>query len=249
MNIYRHIAILTLLCILAACTNDIDRLKWVGKEPPMNEVNNPNQKVPPITWPHPMAQVEQDKRAVNSLWNQNSRHFFKDQRARKEGDILTVKVEIKDKATLDNKTERKRTAADQMGLPALFGKEADLLNLIPGATPNPASLISVSADMDNGGEGAIEREEEIETEIAAVITQVLPNGNLVIYGSQDVRVNYEVRQLTVHGVIRPEDITAQNQINSGKIAEARISYGGKGLITDVQQPRLGHQIVDLLSPW
>jgi len=239
-----------LVALVTGCTQgQVDRLEWVGKEPPMNSVSLPERhqdKVQPIRWP--VAQQKSEKPSANTLWSNNSRHFFKDQRAHSIGDILTVKVDIKDSANLDNKTERKRKNSEKMGVPSLFGMEQNLVGFLPGKA-NPASLLSMSGNTDNSGEGIIEREEQISTEVAAVVTQVMPNGNLVIYGSQEIRVNYEVRQLTVEGVIRAEDIGADNMVPSNRIAEARISYGGKGLISDVQQPRMGSQIVDILSPW
>ncbi len=213
----------------------------------MEKVQNPKDKSAPVRWP--IARASQpDVRAANSLWSHTTRQFFRDQRAYKVGDILTVKVIIKDKAELDNKTERKRTTAENLGAPNVFGLEGKLLGLVPG-NANPSTLLGVTGNTDSKGEGIIEREEEIQTEVAAVVTQVLPNGNLVIYGSQEIRVNFEVRQLTVEGVIRSEDVSPTNTIEANQIAEARISYGGKGLISDVQQPRIGNQIIDILSPW
>jgi len=226
----------------------VDRLEWVGQEPPMQEINDLEEKAQaPVRWPAMDKNMGTIKTA-NSLWGKGSRAFFSDSRAGKVGDILIVKVEIKDKAELDNKTERKRENKDSIGANRFFGLENILTAWMPGKAV-PATLLDVDGSMDNSGEGIIEREEIITTEVSAVVTQVLPNGNLVIYGSQEIRVNYETRQLTVEGVIRPEDISPSNEVRSNQIAEARISYGGKGLISDVQQPRMGAQLVDVLSPW
>jgi len=240
---------ITLMLSLTSCTKSVvDRLEWVGKEPPMKKIENPVESSEAITWPSPAIKRITTNKSSNSLWGNNSRDYFRDQRARKIGDILTVKVSIKDKAEIDNKTERKRSSSDSLGAPSVFGLEKLATGFLPGKA-NPASLLSVNGSMDNSGEGSIEREEVIDTEIAAVVTQVMPNGNMLIYGSQEVRVNHEVRQLTIEGVIRSQDISPTNKIESQRIAEARISYGGKGLISDVQQPRLGNQIIDIVSPW
>lgn len=242
----RIVYVIILSVIISSCsTSQLDRLEWLGKEPPMEPVQ-PKVQSEPIQWPH--MHINDYDAKKNSLWSKNSKVYFKDQRAYRVGDILTVNIEISDKAELDNKTERKRTETDNSGVSRFFGLENKLANLITEDT-DPANLISSNTSLDNTGEGVIEREEKINTVIAAVVTEVLPNGNLVIYGSQEVRVNFEVRQLTVQGVIRPEDIDPQNEIKYSQIAEARISYGGKGVITDIQQPRIGSQVADILSPF
>lgn len=238
---------LFMLALTAGCSNAIDRLEWVGKEPPMQEIQDPQQKVPPVRWPVAKSEAARVT-TTNSLWSPSSKSFFRDGRAYKVGDILKVKIEIQDKAELDNKTERKRNNSEALAAPQIFGLQ-DLLSRALPENQDPTNLLSITGTADNSGEGAIEREEVIETEIAAVVIQVLPNDSLVIYGSQEIRVNYEVRQLTVQGVIRPIDIAPDNSIASNQIAEARISYGGRGLISDVQQPRVGTQVLDIVSPW
>ncbi len=244
-NIFLSLAITGLLSSCA--TSQLDRLEWLGKAPPMNPVQPKNQEEP-IKWPVSSTQTFAPA-SSNSLWDGSSKTFFKDQRAAKVGDILTVRVTIQDKAQLGNKTESKRTENDNVKIPEAFGLQGKIAKLIPGIDGNPANLLDQDTTMNNKGEGIINRSENIVTQVAAVITDVLPNGNFVIYGSQEVRVNFEVRQLTVRGVIRPEDITPNNEIAYSQIAEARISYGGKGIITDIQQPRIGNQLADILSPW
>jgi flagellar L-ring protein precursor FlgH len=221
-------------------------MEWLGKEPPMMPVE-PKMSNEPIKWPV-VAATEDGNGAKNSLWKKQSKAFFRDQRAASIGDIMTVRISIQDRAELDNRTERIRIETDETGASNFFGLEDKLTKYLPNGA-DPSSLISTNSNVNNRGEGQIEREEIIDTVVAAVVTEVLPNGNLLIYGSQEVRVNYEVRQLTVQGVIRPEDISPQNEIQYSQIAEARISYGGKGIIMDIQQPRLGNQLADILSPW
>ncbi len=235
--------------ILSACsTSQLDRLEWLGRKPPMTE-----QKVEPpsFKWPSEAPKVTKPA-SSNSLWDGNSKTFFKDQRAGKVGDIVTVRVAVQDRAQVNNRTERRRTENDNVRVPEIFGlqgKLAGLAKVVSGSKGNPANLIDQETVLNNRGEGIINRTENINTVIAAVITKVLPNGNFAIYGSQEVRINYELRQLTVKGVIRPEDITPNNEVSLNQIAEARISYGGQGVIDDIQQPRIGNQVSDILSPW
>ena len=187
-------------------------------------------------------------REPNSLWRPGSRAFFKDLRATRVGDLLTVVIEINDKGELDNSSVRSRDNTEGADAPAILGYETSLSKVLPDAI-NPGNLLELSSNSNSNGDSTIEREEEIDLELAAVVTQVLPNGNLVILGRQETRVNFEVRELQITGVIRPEDITSQNTISYEKIAEARLAYGGRGFMSDVQQPRYGQQIIDILFPF
>lgn len=247
MRILKLILILIPVFSLTAC-GSLKRLENVGKKPALSAIENPASKpgYKPVRMPMPVttASIHQP----NSLWRSGSRAFFKDQRARKVGDILTVNVRITDKAEIDNKTTQSRVNNQNSTISALagFGKKA--LKLLPsGAALTP--LTDTDSTTKSEGEGSVDREEKLTVTMAAVINQVLPNGNLVIEGKQEVRVNFEVRELIVAGVVRPEDISAQNTIDSTKIAEARISYGGRGQISDMQQPRYGQQVLDILLPF
>lgn len=244
----RTALLLGLTLSTAGCGTMADRLSHIGEEPPMSSIQNPTQQYgyKPVSMPMPAP--ENVERQPNSLWRSGSRAFFKDQRAARVGDILTVLIEMDDKAELDNSSTRKRSSSDTLGVPNIFGYESELGAVLPDAV-DPASLLSTTGKSNNTGEGTINRKEKIKLQVAAVINQILPNGNLVMSGSQEVRVNYEVRVLNVSGIIRPEDITSSNTISYEKIAEARISYGGRGQITDVQQPRYGSQVLDIISPF
>jgi flagellar L-ring protein precursor FlgH len=233
---------------LSACGNMIDRVAEIGKEPSMDPIqnpqNDPNYQPVSLPMPSPMADVRQP----NSLWRQGSRAFFKDQRAGKVGDILTVVIEIDDQAKLDNKTDQARDGSNSAGLDNLLGYETMLADIFPDGI-DAGNLVNSDSASSTTGSGTVDRSEAIKLRVAAVITQVLPNGNMVLQGTQQVRVNYELRALTVGGVIRPEDISNVNEINYDKIAEARIAYGGKGTLSDVQQPRYGQQVYDIFFPF
>ena len=232
---------------LAACGTG-ERLSEVGKAPSMSPIENPTTKLGyrAVSMPMPSPQVV--TRQQNSLWASDRQAFFEDQRADNVGDILTVTIDIQDKAELDNETERTREGGENAGLSALLGYEASLADILPENVNNSA-LVGAEAESNYKGEGTIDREEKIQVKLAAIVTQILPNGNMVIEGRQEVRVNYEKRILELAGVIRPQDITIDNTISYDKVAEARVSYGGKGQITDVQQPRYGQQVYDVLFPF
>jgi flagellar L-ring protein precursor FlgH len=232
---------------LTAC-GAAQRLSDIGKQPDMSKIENPQlaQGYRPVSMPMPAPVIE--TKQPNSLWSADRQTFFKDQRAKRVGDILTVNVKIADKGKLDNKTTRTRDANEDADVTNIFGYESDLNRVLPQAV-NPGSLVSLGDQSNHEGEGKIDRKEDINIDLAATITQILPNGNMVIHGSQEILVNFEKRILSVDGIIRPEDITVGNTIPSEQIAEARIVYGGQGQLTDVQQPRYGQQLYDVLMPF
>jgi flagellar L-ring protein precursor FlgH len=233
---------------VVGCGNTLERIARAGQEPPLSPIENPRAQdlYQPVSLPMPDPLT--DARQPASLWRQGSRAFFKDQRAGRVGDILTVVIEIQDEATLDNSTSRTRSADESAALDNLLGYETKIPDIF-NEHADPANLVNGNSDSTSTGTGSTARQEQIDLRMAAVVTQILPNGNLVIQGSQQVRVNYELRDLTVKGVIRPEDITAVNEVPYDKIAEARIAYGGEGTVSDLQQPRYGQQIFDILFPF
>jgi flagellar L-ring protein FlgH len=232
---------------LGGCAS-LDRLQNIGQAPALSAIENPTAQpgYKPVSMPMPAPQPVAT--ASNSLWRQGSRAFFKDQRAAQVGDILTVRVRITDSANINNQTNRSRKGAESLGATNLFGLENELVKLLPNGAKADA-LIKAQSDTSTQGAGSVKRSEQLVTDVAAVVIQVLPNGNLVLEGKQEVRVNFEVRELIVGGVVRPEDIEAGNQIDSTKIAQARIAYGGRGQLTDVQQPRYGQQAMEILLPF
>jgi len=235
-----------LLSALLGSCSAIDRLKNVGEKPDLSEIKNPTTQpgYKPVQMPMPAPQPATYN--PNSLWRNGARAFFKDQRAMQVGDILTVTVKIADSAQIANETQRNRSMTENSGITDFAGSK-----LLSGAAAAvmPGRILSADGTTTMDNKGSINRQEALITNIAAVVTQVLPNGNLVIEGKQEIRVNFEIRELIVAGIVRPEDIQSDNTIDSTKIAEARMAYGGRGQITDIQQPRYGEQVMDIILPF
>ena len=231
--------------LLGGCAA-LDRLKNIGEQPALSAIENPTAQpgYKPVQMPMPAPQP-----AVynpNSLWRNGSRAFFKDQRAMQVGDIMTVKVKITDKAKFENDTAAQPHQQGRFRHHAISSAaSSDRHGRAGPAGQDPDRGFDSATD----NKGSVNRQEALLTNVAAVVTQVLPNGNLVVEGKQEVRVNFEVRELIVAGIVRPEDIESDNTIDSTKIAQARIAYGGRGQITDVQQPRYGQQVMDMLLPF
>jgi flagellar L-ring protein FlgH len=240
-----RLALLALVA-LGGC-NAGTRLSQLGETPPLTTIQDPHQQpgYRPVSLPMPAPIV--GERRPNSLWQAGSRAFFKDQRAAQIGDILTVVVNFDEKAIFNDETQRQRTASDQVTAGGLFGLEQKIPHVLAGA--NPANLVNTSGNSNHDGKTVMNREEQVSLQVAALVTQVLPNGNLVVQGRQEFRVNFEVRELQVAGVIRQQDITSTNTVDYSKLAEARISYGGRGQLMDAQQPRYGQQLLDIVSPF
>ncbi len=243
----RALALAAALLPLAGC-NAYDRINSIGEQPKLATIEDPTMRAgyTPVKMPMPAPSL--NERQPNSLWETGGRAFFRDHRASRVGDILTVVVSINDQAQISNQTKRSRSNSDTANLSSFLGYESKLNKLLPSAV-DPTSLIDTGSETSNDGKGSIGRAEQIDLRIAATIVQVLPNGNLVVEGKQQVNVNYDMRELNISGVIRPQDISADNTVTYDQIAEARINYGGKGLINDVQQPRYGSQLYDVLMPF
>lgn len=222
----------------------LSRLSEVGRDPAMTPTEDPTKdpKWRPMSMPMPARQPSPNE--ANALWRSGSRAFFKDQRAAQVGDIVTVLVNMNDAANLKNVTSADRTSTESAGMPNFFGLEA----MLPKAI-NPATLVSASSSNNNTGTGQIQRTEAVTLRLAGIVTQVLPNGNLVVAARQEFMVNSELRELRVTGVIRPQDIASDNTVLHDRMAEARISYGGRGQLTELQRARWGQQMMDILMPF
>ena len=225
---------------LAACSTITETVKG----PSLTPVGYPAALVPRdqtvLAQHEPVAQPA----SANSLWRVGARAFFNDQRAAKVGDILTVNIDIDDSAKTSNSTSATRTSDQSLGVPHLLGLESSLGKILPGGF-DPANALATNSKSDHAGAGSINRAEKISLVIAAVVTGVLPNGNLVIQGTQEVRMNTELRQLTVAGIVRPEDISSSNTILSNRISEANIEFTGRG---DVSEPQK-RSIIYRVSKW
>ncbi len=240
-------ALLAINLLVVGC-GSLTKLSELGRPPTMTPPSDPTKSdsYRPLTMPMPAPEIAAPE--ANALWRTGSRAFFRDQRAAQVGDIVTVLVNITDAADFKNNTSAGRTGAETMGLPNLFGFEAALPRILSKAV-NASQLVSASSANNNAGTAELKRNETVTLRLAGVITQVLPNGNLVVAARQEVRVNSELRQLQVSGVIRSQDIASDNTVQHDRMAEARISYGGRGQLTDVQNPRWGQQALDILLPF
>ena len=246
------IRILVMVAAMSLVAGCVPRFDHFGRAP---EISAPGGQRPEIEPPVPQRVAlapppppPSDVGRTASLWQSGPRSLFGDRRARAIGDIMTVVIEIQDEAEITNTTSRSRTGSDEVTVGAFFGLTGIADTLLPGGNVlNPG--VEAEGSSTSNGNGQITREETITLRLAATVLSVLPNGHLQIRGSQEVRVNHELRDLQIAGIVRPEDISRKNVITYDKIADARISYGGRGQISDFQQPRYGQQIVDLISPF
>ena len=241
-------AVGTLVLGIGGC-NTVTRLSEVGDGPELSKITNPVAQpgYRPVSLPMP-APVSPEVNP-NSLWRPGAKVFFKDIRAKEVGDILTVKLTISDSAKLENKTERDRDDGETQNLNTILGLQAEFAKKLPQGINPGGELFRFSTDHQTSGDGEIDRKETITLTFAAVITQVLPNGALAIMGRQEIRVNAELRELMVTGVVRPQDINTDNTITHERIAEMRVAYGGRGMLSELQQPRWGTQVWDIVFPF
>ena len=224
------------------------RLDHLGKAPDFTPSDQGSEHLAMAATGLPPTLERQRLVDRSSTWSGASNSLLGDRRAGDVGDILTVVIEIDEKAEISNSTSRSRSAEESLELGALFGLPQRIDNHLPeGATA--ADAVGIGSESSSEGDGSVRRKEKLTLRIAATVTQVLPNGAMRIEGSQEVRVNFEIRELLVSGYVRPDDVTRTNEITYDKIASARISYGGRGQISDMQQPRYGQQITDILLPF
>ena len=239
-----RLLLLALLLLPAAC----GRTQQVTRAPELSPIDNTPEQYAMMAPPMPVAERSSTPTGGASLWARDRASLLGDRRAMKHGDILTVVIEIDERAEIQNSTQRQRSASEQMGVPSLFGLPSVISSVLPGGA-SLDTAVGLDSTSSARGDGSTSRNESLELRVAGVVTDVLPNGVLAIRGSQEVRVNNELRELLVTGFVRPEDVSRLNEITYDKIASARISYGGRGSIAEAQGPRRGQRILDRALPF
>lgn len=237
-------AIALAFLLLTAC----DRLEQVGRAPDFSPLEGSYQHHAMYSTPLPDDVVPETPTDASSLWTAGRSSLFGDRRAAQRGDILTVVIEIDDKAEISNSSDRSRAGSENMGVPSLFGIPQRLNDSLPEGA-SMAEAVNTTGASSYSGAGNVSRNEKLTLRVAATVVEELANGVLRIEGQQEVRVNYELRELIISGYVRPIDISRQNEITYDKIAGARVSYGGRGQISDFQQPTYGQQVADIVLPF
>jgi len=235
---------LVMLSLTLACA----RADHIGRPPSFTSAIQAPEARAMIVPALPMTILEERPVDAASLWSPSRASLLGDRRAVMRGDILTVVIEIDDRAEISNSSDRSRSGSENLSVPGLFGLPQRLNRELPEGA-SAAELVGITSQSSSSGDGSVKRNEKLELRIAATVLDVLPNGVLSISGSQELRVNFELRELLVTGFVRPEDVSRQNEITYDKIASARVSYGGRGQISDVQQPRVGQQLLDAVLPF
>jgi flagellar L-ring protein precursor FlgH len=237
---------LALLGFVALCA--CGRTDHLGRAPSFTDLEDTTEHLALYSNPMPLVADPDTPTEAASLWTSSPASLFGDRRAGQRGDILTVVIEIDDSAQISNSSDRERKGNEKASIKGLFGLPQSLDEGLPDEAAM-ADAVNIAGSSSYAGEGSVERNEQLTLRIAATVVEELPNGVLRIEGQQEVRVNYELRELLIDGYVRPQDITRQNEISYDKIAGARISYGGRGQISDVQQPRYGQQVADIILPF
>lgn len=237
-------SLLLLPLLLAACGD----LSQVGKAPDFTPLEGSYQHHSLYSTPMPETADPDAPTDASSLWTGQTTSLLGDRRAAQRGDILTVVIEIDDKAEITNSTDRSRTGSRSMGIPQMFGIPQRIDQSLPEGA-SMAEAVETESATSFKGDGSVSRKEKLTLRVAATVVEELPNGVLRIEGQQEVRVNHELRELVVTGYVRPADISRRNEIGYDKIAGARVSYGGRGRITEMQQPSYGQQIADTVLPF
>lgn len=251
-NIRKITTFFVLSILVSGCSDFSDIRDPQTSNLVLDETSIPEVARVSIPMPEELPLVPPQRAEASGLWSNSTTSFFGDNRARRVGDILTVIIDIEDEADLSNETERSRTASQTAGMPVFLGYGKKLDRILPGISESDlptGDIIDLGSTSGSSGEGSIRRNETIRLRVAATIIEDLPNENLVIAGRQEIRVNNELRELRIAGVVRPVDISLRNTISYDKIAEARVSYGGRGQISAIQRPRYGYDALEVVLPY
>ena len=243
MFLRKIVVCITLIATLSGCDTMFNKLNEVGKVPEMSGMSL--YEAPKDMPPENDYGYVKTKSNPNSLWQGAKKSFFK---TKSVGDVLSVVVHISDKAKLSNQTQKARNTGTKIGAPSILGMETVLNKVLPSSSA-AKDLVNINSKDSSNGNGKVDRNETIQTTIAVIVINILPSGNLVIKGKQEVRVNFDIREITIEGIVRPEDIASDNTVQLEQIAEARVSYGGRGQIFEYQQAPYGKQVVDIVSPF
>lgn len=252
----KNIAKMTMFLVLAILVKGCSQFNDI-RDPQTSDLVLDKNSMPEVArvsipMPEVLPMAPPQRAEASGLWSNSTRSFFGDNRAQRVGDILTVIIDIEDEADLSNETERSRTASQTAGMPTFLGYGKKIDRILPGISESDlptGDIIDLGSTSGTSGEGSIRRNETIRLRVAATIIEDLPNENLVIAGRQEIRVNNELRELRIAGIVRPVDISLRNTISYDKIAEARVSYGGRGQISAVQRPRYGHDALEVILPY
>lgn len=239
---------LRILLISAMALTACARGDHIGKAPGFTPTNGGPEQQAMYYASQPLSLGAVTESDGSSLWTGHRASLFGDRRAVSPGDILTVVIEVDDEAEISNSSQRARSGSEQLGIPNLFGLPQRLDEALPDGASS-AEAVGLNSASRSTGSGSVRRNEKLTLRVAATVVEALPNGVLFLSGTQEIRVNFEMRELLVTGYVRPEDISRQNEITYDKMAAARISYGGRGQISDMQQPRLGQQVLDAVLPF
>lgn len=255
MNLHKSLALITAVLFCNGCDIMSERLDEVGRVPALSKINVYEDPEVDSVYEQVAAKSGFDTNesshgkpsggSPNSIWQKNSRSFFQ---THSIGDVLSVVVQISDQAKLDNKTQKSRNSGSKIGMPSMFGLESVANNVLPG-TSAASNLVNLKSNSSDAGSGKVDRKETVQTTIAVTVIRILPSGNLVVKGSQEIRVNFDVREVTIEGIVCPKDISRDNKVKLEQIAEARVSYGGRGQIFEYQQAPYGKQVLDVISPF
>ncbi len=224
IRLNRVLGIIIILMLIASSGCAKKQMSNVVPKPSMSERNN---------MPSPETLFASLPPAEGSLWTDSGNLLFIDQKARRVGDTVIVDIVENSSSKIGANTTVSKENSLEANLPDFMGYMAWLKAKNPLLDPD--DLISSEFKHESEGAGASDRSGQITASIGAIVTSVLPNGNITIYGQREMKVNNEAQYITVSGIVRPKDIDSDNRVKSTYLADARIEYSGRGVIADAQK--------------